>query len=372
MLRSLATVIITGSIGTCAGCPGIEFYANDDGGNVSVQWPDAATNGGAGGSASGGASSGGSDGTGGMGTGGANSGGASTGGASTGGSASGGASTGGASSGGSSTGGAASGGMASGGGSTGGAASGGRPGTGGTAGATTAALFVGDFETGNLSQWSYVEQCKTDRILVYDALTMPAGAPVPRQGRYAARFRVLDSDIAPCTSTENPRAELETPETLFKPGDERWESWSVFMPTDKPATQLVESWFLFQEDYGAPWDGPPGIGWIADFDANEWRIDHDGGVLTSLPMVTGRWTDFLVHKKFANTNAGGGYIEAWVDGTPFRFPGSVTKYAVRTMHTTQKSLGFYISSYRERGLFATFDIFVDAVRVGATRESVSP
>src|SRR5690606_34275547 len=51
-------------------------------------------------------------------------------------------------------------------------------------------IFNGDFETGDLSQWRTIQRCTNDRILVYSAETAPAGAPPPRQGRYAARFRV--------------------------------------------------------------------------------------------------------------------------------------------------------------------------------------
>ena len=259
-------------------------------------------------------------------------------------------------------------------------------GSGGAAGAAAPGelIFTGDFETGDLSQWAYVERCAADRIVVYNTANMPAGAPAPRQGQYAARFRVLDTDVMPCTSTENPRAEVETPESLFKPGDERWEAWSMYLPSALPAplcgTCQNRGWFVFQEDYGAPWDGSPSLGWNLDLVKNPkaFRLDrgeqygHDQpGTAT---MILGHWVDFLVHKKFANTANGGGFIEVWVDGTPMTFNASgctnCTRLMMQTMHSTQKSVGFYLSTYREKGFFSSFDVYYDAVRIGTSRAAV--
>lgn len=244
--------------------------------------------------------------------------------------------------------------------------------------------FNGDFETGDLSQWSYIERCGNDRIQVYSTANMPAGAPPPREGKYAARFRVLDSDVEPCTSSENPRAELETPEELFKPGDDRWEAWSMYIPADTPeplcGACIDRGWFVIQEDYGAPFDGSPAIGWNLDFttaphtfrmDRGE-QYDHDQPGIVS--MIKGRWIDLLVHKKFANTASGGGFVEAWVDGMPITFKAkgcdNCTRLMTQTMHSTQRQVGFYLLAYRERGYFSTFDIFYDAVRIGTTRDAV--
>jgi hypothetical protein len=246
-------------------------------------------------------------------------------------------------------------------------------------------IFTGDFETGDLKQWWYYsEQCQPGRITVYSDANKPAGAPTPRQGTYAARFHVLDTDVAPCTSTENPRAELEAPESLFKPGDDRWEFWSLYLPASLP-TPLCGScddgaWFVFQEDYGAPFDGSPAIGWNFDFTSNPKRIRMDRGEQYdhdqpgAVDMITGRWLDFLVHKTFANSAGGGGFVEAWVDGKAISFNANgcdnCTKLMTQTMHSTQKSLGFYLTAYRMAGYFAAFDVYYDAVRIGTSRSAV--
>ena len=254
--------------------------------------------------------------------------------------------------------------------------------TGGTAGGAAGLLFVGDFETGDLSQWHYVERCQTDRIVVYSIADAPAGAPAPRGGQYAALFHVLDTDVAPCTSTENPRAELETAETLFKPGDDRWEAWSVYIPEPHPAPNCGAScpssdFFAFQDNYGAPYDGSPSIGWFYDFTTSPNNFSMNRGAQYNFdqpwisPLIVGGWVDFLVHIKFSNANDGTGSVEGWVNGNPITFSTcNCTTLTTQTMHSTQTQVGFYLQAYRSAGLFDTFDVYYDEIRVGTTRAAV--
>ncbi len=327
--------------------------------------------GGTGGSISGSGGSTGAGGTGGRtGAGGSGGTGGSTGGGGTGGNA--GAGGAGGSAGGSGTGG--------GGGTGGGSGAGGSAGSsGGGAGSSGSGdlIFVGDFETGDLSQWFYVERCQPDRITVYSAANAPAGAPAPREGNYAALFHVLDTDVSPCTSTGDPRAELETRESLLHPGDDVWEAWSMYVPSSHPSCGSCSSWFAFQEDYGSPWDGPASIGWYLTFSKSPNRFSvgrgtqYNGDWPASVPITTDKWVDFLVHKRFSNKDDGTGFIEAWIDGTPLTFsPCNCTKLVMQTMHSTQASLGFYLTAYRAKGLFSSFDLYYDGVRIGTTRDAV--
>ncbi len=263
------------------------------------------------------------------------------------------------------------------GGSAGSAGSGGT--SGGAAGSADPGhlIFTGDFETGDLSQWHYVERCQPDRITVYSAANAPAGAPPPRQGDYAALFHVLDTDVSPCTSTGDPRAELETAESLLKPGDEVWEAWSMYIPSSHPSCGSCSKWFAFQEDYGSPWDGPASLAWYLTFYDNPTRFSigrgsqYNGDWPAATALVTDQWVDFLVHKKMSNKDDGTGFIEAWVDGNQLTFsPCKCTKLSMQTMHSTQKSVGFYLTAYRAKGLFSSFDIYYDGVRIGTTRASV--
>jgi hypothetical protein len=254
--------------------------------------------------------------------------------------------------------------------------------TGGSAGAggPGQVLFLGDFETGDLSQWPYVERCATNRVVVYSTSNAPSGAPAPRAGKYAVQFHVLDTDVAPCTSTENPRAELDSPD-LFSSGDDRWEAWSMYIPTSHPAPNCTNcpngTWLQVQEDYGAPFDGPPSLGWYLDLTVSPNKFSMDRGTQYNddqpwlSPIITGQWVDFTVHKKFSNTNDGTGFVEAWENGNPITFSTcNCTHLSTQTMHSTQTKLAFYMTAYRAAGLFSSFDIYYDEVRIGTTQASV--
>lgn len=237
-------------------------------------------------------------------------------------------------------------------------------------------LFVGDFETGDLSQWPVVQRCSPDRILVYSREDAPPGAPAPRQGRYAARFRVHRTDVAPCTPTDTPRAQVST-EPLFEPGDEVWESWAVWVPDTVRSESSELEWLLFQEDYGPPWSGPPAIGWDILFHGDGRRelalsrgLAHGVDRVWSAPLITDQWVTFLVHKRFGYERAG--FIEAWVNGLPITFApcGGCTRLATETLASDQRTLEFMLNHYRSPGLVRVTDIYLDAGRVGTTRAIV--
>jgi len=242
-------------------------------------------------------------------------------------------------------------------------------------------IFVGDFETGDLKQWDYVEQCAAGRISVYSAATA-AGRPTPREGKYAVSMHVLNTDVAPCTSTENPRAQLQSKLDLLKPGQEVWEAWSMYLPTNFPTSGCnvkpgCNPYFLFQEDYAPPWDGgSPQIGWdvlsLSGTDTFTMARGPQYGLdrPAHAAKVTGKWVDFLVHKKLANTVSGGGFVEAWIDKVPITFSGGATRLNMQTMHTTQSALGFFLASYRAVNMWDAADVYFDGARVGTTRAIV--
>ena len=250
-------------------------------------------------------------------------------------------------------------------------------------------LFNGDFEPGDLSQWPGIERCAKDRITVYSAATAPTGAPPPHQGKYAAHYHVLDTDVSPCTSTDNPRAQLSTALTLMGPGADVWERWAIYVPADFPEIKCASgtckngTWLLFQEDYGPPWDGAPSIGWdvlnVGGVDSFAFaRGQYGSDTPWHQPLVKAKWIEFLVHKKLSNTPTGGGFVEAWFDGAPITFttkdPASCTTGCthidMQTMHSSMTSVAFFLNAYRALGMTPTVDLYFDVVRIGTTRASV--
>lgn len=238
-------------------------------------------------------------------------------------------------------------------------------------------FFESDFESGDLKKWGTVEYCKDHpeitRVQVYSTANAPPGAPPPRLGTHALHFHVLDTDVKPCTSTENPRAQLQSPD-LFVPGDERWEAWSVWVPNSFPGIPNVPgNYVLMQEDYGAPYGEPPKVGWdILHVNGTDTFATGSAAVTVShTPLVKGKWVDYLVHKRFANTPAGGGFVEAWIDKVPVTFTTcNCKKLTAQTMISNAPTARFFLNAYRRAGMFPVLDLYFDEARVGSTREIV--
>ena len=233
-------------------------------------------------------------------------------------------------------------------------------------------IFVGDWETGDVSQFDGTSQCEPGRILVYSDADAPADAPSPRQGAFAARFRVHDTDVAPCTPNATPRTNAYKL-GLFMEGDEIWQAWSVYVPA--AVANAPDGWMVIEEDYGPPFAGPPAVGWaILFYDAPVFAMDTEGSTQWSTPLMTDRWIDYLVHKRFSQS-AASGFVEAWVDGQPLTFSGcgGCTQLPLATMSAGQTLLDLIMLQYRAidaSGAGDFMDIYFDDVRIGTTRDVV--
>ena len=171
------------------------------------------------------------------------------------------------------------------------------------------------------------------------------------------------------------RAQLGS-EPLFRPGDEVWEAWALYVPDSLRSESGGLEWVLFQEDYGPPWSGPPAIGWNILFEGGRRELAVSRGTAHGVdrvwraPLPTDRWVTFLVHKRFGYGRDG--FIEAWVDGTPIGFGpcGGCTRLATETLVSDQRTLEFLINHYRSAGIANVTELYLDGARVGTTREIV--
>jgi hypothetical protein len=246
---------------------------------------------------------------------------------------------------------------------------------------TGSVWYQADFESGAWPSNTTFEQCVPGRIKVYSNTSKPAGAPTARLGTFFVGYTVLDSDVSPCTPTSNPRASGYR-YALFYPGDEVWESFSVYFPAGFPS---VPYFLMFQEDYGAPFNSPPPNGiWLQNYDGTGNRFyvtgNYDGVAKTvarvwSTKVTTGVWHDWMVHKRFATDKSG--WLEVWFDGQQVTFSNGSTRLTnQQTMLTGATSANFGLLQYRSAGMFPVssypngLTIYFDEARVGTTRESV--
>lgn len=236
-----------------------------------------------------------------------------------------------------------------------------------------ALVWVGDFETGDLSQfkdtpWNVTRGGEKPRIVDDPQLV--------RQGRYAVRISIPtketnDRDGACC----DPRSELEPNIGDIHEGDDLWFAFSTMLAPDFPIDadwQVITQW-------KARSDGSPPV----SFKVKKGRILLSGGegnpdkprpyAQDLADAAPGTWSDWVVHIKFS-TDPSDGYVEVWQNGRQV-----LQRYAPPggTMYPAANG-GEQPESYLKTGYYRSGEIsrpgvlYFDGWRVGATREAVSP
>jgi hypothetical protein len=240
----------------------------------------------------------------------------------------------------------------------------------GASGAQASVTFSGDFETGDLSQWNFRQFCNDDAT-VYSADSQPTW-PAPAEGTYALRMSVADTHVLlgatmNCQEASgNPRGQVMGdrggPQSLG-PRDDRWEAWSVLIPSDFPLVS-GRNWFLLQEDFGSPFSGSPPVEFdIADNGSGVnhfvMSVCHDACGAVSMAwsgpeIQTDRWYRFVVHKTFSRSDDTG-MVQLWLDGERETFVNGSRRYYTRTLHANCTCLPtdqyrFYLNNYRADAL----------------------
>jgi hypothetical protein len=157
-------------------------------------------------------------------------------------------------------------------------------------------LFNGALDGGNLNGW-FMQQCTPDRTQV---LPDPLGV-----NRKAMRMTVYNSDVAPCTPTENPRAQALSP-SIIKEGDDVWFGYSIMVPNDFPTTTAAgDNWVSVASIYGPPFanSGPMTMYFNTTPGVNKFyfrrNATYNFDTPWSMPLVRNRWVDFVIHAKMS-------------------------------------------------------------------------
>ncbi len=158
-------------------------------------------------------------------------------------------------------------------------------------------VWVGNFETGDRSQWSGTEMVDPDRLQVVQS-------PV-REGVYALRASVQQGDI-PIGSSGN-RNELVY--QSYEPrGSEYYYRWSTMFDKSFPTAQ---TWQVFTDWHHNGCCGSPPV----EFDVVGEEIQFQAGYvhLWQMPLVRGVWLDFIFHARWSD-DPSEGFVELYVDG----------------------------------------------------------
>jgi hypothetical protein len=241
------------------------------------------------------------------------------------------------------------------------------------------ALWVGGFETGDLSQWDDAFRASPERIRV---VGRDGGIP-PRQGARMARFEVQPGDHPPWGDVGVETAALflyaHVQGHSDRLGDDRYYGFSMYLPKGFPyvANQLFN--IIWEQHGDNDLEAPAKI--IVDsiirrtnrtpsfaFELNAgpavspsrqkrvWRLGN---------VVYDQWVDVVVHIRWARE--GDGQVEVWLNGVK-----KVSASGISTWYDSdQSSVKTHVGYYRPHDA-RTAVLYLDALKTGATYNSVVP
>ena len=161
-------------------------------------------------------------------------------------------------------------------------------------------VWVGDFETGDRSQWSHTQMVSADRLAV-------VAAPL-RQGRYAIKATVRQGDD-PINSSGN-RNEL-VKMTREPVGSEYYYRWSTMFDATFPSAR---TWQLFTQWHHDGNSGSPPVEFYVYGEEIRLNIGGSPGVIVwRTPLVRGKWLDFIFHVKWS-PDSSVGFVELYLNG----------------------------------------------------------
>ena len=169
-------------------------------------------------------------------------------------------------------------------------------------------VWVGDFESGNHSQWTRTQMVSGDRLALV--------ASPRRQGSYAIKATVKQGDD-PINSSGN-RNEL-VKMTREAVGSEYYYRWSTMFDSTFPS---VRTWQLFTQWHHEGSSGSPPVEFYVYGEEIRLNIGGSPGVIVwRTPLVRGQWQDFIFHVKWS-PDSSVGFVELYLNGklvVPKRF-----------------------------------------------------
>ncbi len=201
----------------------------------------------------------------------------------------------------------------------------------------------------------------------------PAGS-----GESVIKMTVGDGDGYPITPTENPRAELISPNNIVS-GQELWWNAKFFLPAEFPSS-TPNFVTLLQGPYGPPYRGTPPFHIEVNGSSIKWQRNatYNWDIPWEMPLVRNQWVSVMVHEMFGPQ----GWIELWIDGEPVTFfshssynPNHVAPtqhLAMQTMDSSNNGApnSIYLQQYRKKGMFSSLTVFQGPLTIGTSREAL--
>ena len=213
-------------------------------------------------------------------------------------------------------------------------------------------VWKGDFETGNLSQYTEAWLVAPDRMQV-------VGAPA-REGNKALKVTVRQGDN-PVNASGN-RNELFR--ATYEPvGSEYYYKWSTLFPWDFPSSPR---WQVFTQWHHDGCCGSPPLEFFVINDTMNMRVGGSSGtVLWQEPVRRGQWNDFVMHVKWS-ADPKVGFVELYHNGK--------LVLPKRNIATRYPNMAGYIQLgyYRDAAISQTASLYHDGFTMATTLDEVMP
>lgn len=218
--------------------------------------------------------------------------------------------------------------------------------------ASASTVWKGDFETGNLSQWSRTQSVASDRLQVV--------TDVVREGRYALKATVHQGDN-PIRASGN-RNELVYL-TEENPGTEYFYKWSTLFPEGYPSTN---SWQLFAQWHQEGCCGSPPLEFYVVGEELFMRVGgSEGRVLWRGPLMRGHWNDFVLRVKWSS-DPNEGFVEMYKDGELV-----IPKTMAATQFSGERNY-LKLGLYRDDSISQVGVVYHDGFTMGTSLQDVMP
>jgi uncharacterized protein (TIGR03382 family) len=207
-------------------------------------------------------------------------------------------------------------------------------------------VWRGDFESGDLSQWTKSEKVADDRLEV-----VPSDPALG--GRYVLKTTVRQGDD-PIDASGNRNELVYVGDPAG--GQERFYRWRTMWPEDYPA---ADDWQLFTQWHHDGTSGSPPVEFYVFGD--EIRLRVNGEILWRTPLVRGQWHQFDLHVKWAESE---GFVELAFDGQP-----ALPMTPAATLYAGQ---GVYLKQglYRDESIQPEQVVFHDGMTIATTRAAL--
>jgi hypothetical protein len=161
-------------------------------------------------------------------------------------------------------------------------------------------VWKGDFESGDLSQWTGKQEVSADRLQV---ISSP-----DRESQHALKVTVHKGDD-PINASGNRNEVFHYGNETE--GSEYYYKWSTMFAPDFPS---ANTWQLFTQWHHTGSSGSPPLEFYVWGENIYLRLEgRDDRVVWSAPLVRGQWLDFILHVKWSS-DPKVGFVELYYNG----------------------------------------------------------